>query len=62
MADIRKSRFTEAQIVGFIKQAEAGLPIKELCRKGMRAHNFAVNQALRTKSRKAGHLKGWAPQ
>lgn len=27
-----KSRLTEEQIVGFLRQAEAGMPIKELCR------------------------------
>ena len=31
---MKKSRFTEEQIIGFIKQAQAGMPIKELCRKG----------------------------
>ena len=34
MTDMKKSRFTEAQIIGFLKQAEAGMPVKELCRKG----------------------------
>jgi putative transposase len=28
-----KKRFTETQIIGFLGEAEAGLPIKELCRR-----------------------------
>jgi putative transposase len=28
-----KKRFTETQIVGFLREADAGLPVKDLCRK-----------------------------
>ena len=31
---MKKSRYTEEQIIGFLKQADAGMPIKELCRQG----------------------------
>lgn len=30
---MRKSRFTAVQIIGMIKEQEAGLPTSELCRK-----------------------------
>ena len=28
-----KKRFTEGQIVGFLREADAGIPVKDLCRK-----------------------------
>ena len=31
---MKKSRFTDEQIIGFIKQAEVGMPVKGLCRLG----------------------------
>jgi putative transposase len=33
MTDMKKSRYSEEQIIGFLKQADAGMPINELCRK-----------------------------
>ena len=32
-----KKRYTEEQIIGFLRDADAGLPVKELCRK----HGFS---------------------
>ena len=32
-----KKRFSEEQIIGFLREADAGLPIKELCRE----HGFS---------------------
>lgn len=31
---MKKSRYSEEQIIGFLKQAEAGIAIKDVCRKG----------------------------
>lgn len=34
---MKRKRYTEAQILGFLKEAESGIPIKDLCRK----HGFS---------------------
>jgi putative transposase len=34
---MKKSRFTDEQIIGFLKRAEGGVVVKELCRK----HGFS---------------------
>ena len=32
-AEMRKSKFSESQIVAILKEGEAGLPVAEVCRK-----------------------------
>jgi len=34
---VKKKRYTEEQIIGFLREADAGVPVKDLCRK----HGFS---------------------
>ena len=47
---MRKSRFTEAQIIVMIKEHEAGLPTSELCRK----HGLSPATFYKLKSKYGG--------
>lgn len=47
---MRKSRFTEAQIIGMIKEQEAGLPTVEVCRK----HGLSTATFYRMKAKYGG--------
>ena len=33
MTDMRESKYTEEQTIGFLRQVKAGMPVKNLCRK-----------------------------
>lgn len=47
---MRKSRFTEAQIIGMIKEQEAGMATAEVCRK----HGLSQGTFYKYKSRYGG--------
>ncbi len=43
---MRKSRFTEAQIIGMIKEQEAGMPTADVCRRhGLSPATFCPSMA-----------------
>ena len=45
-----KKRYTEAQIIGYLKEAESGVPVKELCRK----HGFSDGSFYTWRSKYGG--------
>jgi putative transposase len=45
-----KKRFSEEQIIGFLKEADAGLPVVELCRK----HGFSDASYYKWKAKFGG--------
>ncbi len=47
---MRKSKFTESQIVAILKEGEAGMPVAEVCRK----HAFSAPTYYAWKSKYAG--------
>ena len=45
-----KKRYTEAQIIGYLKETESGVPVKELCRK----HGFSDGSFYTWRSKYGG--------
>jgi putative transposase len=47
---MKRSRYTETQIVNILKEAEVGIPVEELCRK----HGFSQSAFYKWKAKYSG--------
>lgn len=56
---MRTSRFTPEQIIGFLKQVEAGMAVAELCRQ----HGFSPASFYQWRAKYDGwHATGWCAE
>jgi putative transposase len=55
---MRRGHFTEEQIIGVLKEAEAGKPTKDICRE----HSITEQTFYRWKAKYGGGFRGAAAQ